>query len=61
MPPLMQWVGLAIPLTYFLEILRGIILRGAGLDALWPQVLTMCLLGLVLIVVSSIRFARTTS
>jgi ABC-type multidrug transport system permease subunit len=61
MPPLMQWVGLAIPLTYFLEILRGIILRGAGLDALWPQVVTMCALGLVLIVVSSIRFARTTS
>jgi ABC-2 type transport system permease protein len=61
MPPVMQWVGLAIPLTYFLEILRGIILRGAGLDALWPQVVTMCALGLVLIVVSSIRFARTTS
>lgn len=61
MPVIMQWVGLAIPLTYFLEILRGIVLRGAGLDALWPQVLAMTALGLVLIVAASIRFARTAS
>ncbi len=61
MPTVMQWIGLFIPMTYFLEILRGIILRGAGLDALWPQVLAMSALGLALILVSSIRFARTTS
>jgi ABC-type multidrug transport system permease subunit len=61
MPTVMQWVGLIIPLTYFLEILRGIVLRGAGLDALWPQVLAMTGLGLALILVASIRFARTTS
>jgi ABC transporter DrrB family efflux protein len=61
MPTVMQWVGLVIPLTYFLEILRGIVLRGAGLDALWPQVLAMTGLGLLLIVAASIRFARTTS
>jgi ABC transporter DrrB family efflux protein len=61
MPTVMQWIGLLIPMTYFLEILRGIILRGAGLDSLWPQVLAMCGLGAVLILVSSIRFARATS
>lgn len=61
MPPVMQWVGYAIPLTYFLEILRGIILRGAGLDALWPSVTAMLALGAFLISVASVRFARTTS
>jgi len=61
MPPIMQWIGLAIPLTYFLEILRGIILRGAGLDALWPQVIAMTGLGLLLIIASSVRFTRATS
>lgn len=61
MPPVMQWVGYAIPLTYFLEILRGIILRGAGLDALWPSVAAMLALGALLISVASVRFARTTS
>jgi hypothetical protein len=31
MPQIMQWLGLLLPLTYFLEILRGIIGRGAGI------------------------------
>jgi len=58
MPPVMQWLGDVIPLTYFLEILRGIILRGAGFAELWPQVAAMLGLATVLIVVASIRFAR---
>jgi ABC-type multidrug transport system permease subunit len=61
MPVIMQWIGYAIPLTYFLEILRGIILRGAGLGELWPSVTAMLSLGIFLIVVASVRFARTTS
>jgi ribosome-dependent ATPase len=61
MPPVMQWLGYAIPLTYFLEILRGIVLRGAGLDTLWPAVTAMLGLGAFLIIVASIRFARITS
>lgn len=60
MPLLMQWVGYAIPLTYFLEILRGVILRGAGMDALWPSTLAMLALGAFVISLASIRFARTT-
>ena len=27
-----------MPLTYFLEVLRGVMLKGVGLDLLWPQV-----------------------
>jgi len=61
MPTVMQWIGYAIPLTYFLEILRGIVLRGAGLDSLWPSVTAMLALGLALVTVASIRFARSTS
>jgi hypothetical protein len=44
-----------------LEILRGIILRGAGLAALWPSVTAMLALGLFLIIVASVRFARSTT
>jgi hypothetical protein len=43
-----------------LEILRGIILRGAGIVELWPSVVAMMTLALVLLVASSIRFARST-
>ena len=61
MPFVMQLVGYAIPLTYFLEILRGIILRGAGIAELWPSVTAMLGLGAFLLIVASVRFARTTS
>jgi len=61
MPWFMQAIGYAIPLTYFLEILRGIILRGAGLAQLWPSATAMLALGLFLIIVASVRFARTTT
>lgn len=58
MPPLLQWLGYAIPLTYFLEILRGIILRGAGLADLWVPVVAMLGLGSVVLIAASIRFTR---
>ena len=58
MPAILQWLGYAIPLTYFLEILRGIVLRGAGLFDLWPSVLALFVLGVVLLTVSSVRFSR---
>jgi ABC-type multidrug transport system permease subunit len=58
MPAILQWLGYAIPLTYFLEILRGIILRGAGAVELWPSIVAMLVLGVVLISVASVRFAH---
>lgn len=61
MPPLLQALGYAIPLTYFLEILRGIVLRGAGLPDLWPSVVAMVVLGIALISIASVRFARRTA
>ena len=61
MPPLMQWVGYAIPLTYFFEILRGIILRGAGLADLVQPVVAMLALGSVVLLSASIRFTRRSS
>ncbi len=61
MPSVLQWLGYAIPLTYFLEILRGIVLRGAGLGDLWPSVVAMVALGIVLLSVASVRFSRRTA
>lgn len=58
MPAILQWLGYAIPLTYFLEILRGIVLRGAGLRELWPSVLAMLALGVFLLGIASVRFSR---
>src|SRR5690606_31124638 len=35
MPEPAQWIGLLLPLTYFLDVLRGILLKGVGLEMLW--------------------------
>jgi ABC-type multidrug transport system permease subunit len=47
-----------IPVTYYVQILRGIILRGAGLWALWPQTLILAAFAIVLVWVSSVRFQK---
>jgi ABC-type multidrug transport system permease subunit len=60
MPLPMQVVAYLIPLTYYIDILRGIILRGAGIDQLWPSVIPLLAYGLFVFVFASIRFARTT-
>jgi ABC-2 type transport system permease protein len=48
-----------IPLTYFLQILRGIILKGVGLDVLWPPVLALGAFGLIVFGLSANRFRKT--
>ena len=41
MPRVIQLVTYAIPLRYFLIIVRGVFLKGVGLEVLWPQVLAL--------------------
>jgi len=57
MPQTMQIVANAIPAHHWLTILRGILLKGAGLDVLWPNVLALLVLGLV-IGTFSLRYVR---
>lgn len=57
MPQVLQWFANLIPAHHWLSILRGILLKGAGLDVLWPHVLALAILGSV-IGVFSLRFVR---
>ena len=59
MPPLFQWIGLALPLTHFLLVLRGILLKGVGLSAIWPQVVVLVGFAVGLIVLAVRRFHKT--
>jgi ABC-2 type transport system permease protein len=59
MPALAQWIGALLPLTYYLDILRGVLLKGAGLEALWPQTLALTAFAAVTITLSIRRFAKT--
>jgi ABC-2 type transport system permease protein len=58
MPEAIQWVTYAIPLRYFVEIVRGIFLRGAGLGILWPQIAALAALGGTIFALSAARFEK---
>jgi ABC-2 type transport system permease protein len=59
MPEPAQWLGLLLPLTYFLDILRGVLLKGVGVRDLWQQLGALVVLASVLFVVSVRRFSKT--
>lgn len=59
MPQFAQWIGGAIPLTYFLRILRGILLKGTEFGSIWKDVLSLCAFAVLLITVSSMRFRKS--
>ena len=59
MPTAAQWIGGAIPLTYFLRILRGVLLKGTGFSAIANDVLVLGLFAVVLVTLSAMRFRKS--
>ena len=58
MPEVIQWITYAIPLRYFLVIIRGVFLKDVGFDVLWPQYLALFILGMVLFAGAVSRFRK---
>lgn len=58
MPRIVQWVTYLNPARYFLVIIRGIFLKGVGIDILWPQLLALLILGTVLFEGAVRRFRK---
>ena len=59
MPRAIQYVSYIIPLRYFLEIVRGIFLKGTNLLTLWPQALALTAFGATILTLSILRFRKT--
>jgi ABC-2 type transport system permease protein len=59
MPPLFQWLTYAVPLRYFVVILRGVFLKGVGLEVLWPQAAALFALATVILTLARLRFYRS--
>jgi ABC-2 type transport system permease protein len=58
MPLVAQWIGLVLPLTHFLKVLRGIILKNIGLVELWEPTLVLVALAALFLVLSVRRFSK---
>ncbi|HEX5869049.1 MAG TPA: ABC transporter permease [Longimicrobium sp.] len=59
MPEVMQWVSAALPLTYYLRILRGVLLKGVGLQHLWMEGAMLAVLATLILGMSVVRFSKT--
>lgn len=58
MPWIVQQIGLLLPMTYYLQILRGIILKGVGIEVLWTNVIPLGILSLAVFALSARRFQK---
>jgi ABC-2 type transport system permease protein len=55
MPEVIQWFTYLIPLRYFLIIVRGIFLKGIGLEILWPEVASLAAWGTIVLMLAVMR------
>ena len=58
MPKFVQYLTYINPLRYYLEIIRGIFLKGSGVEILWPQLSTLLIIGLSVITFGSLKFHK---
>ncbi|HEX6750428.1 MAG TPA: ABC transporter permease [Longimicrobium sp.] len=59
MPKVMQWISSVLPLTHYLRVLRGILLKGVGLGDLVPEAAILALMAVVILMLSVARFSKT--
>jgi ABC-2 type transport system permease protein len=59
MPELAQWLGAALPLTYFLTVMRGVLLKGVELSDVWRQALVLVGFAVLLVGMSVRLFSKT--
>ena len=59
LPVFLQTVGYMLPLTYFIFILRSLVIKGAGLELLIPQTFALMAFAIVLLTLAALRFRKS--
>ena len=59
LPLFLQFVGKLLPLTYFVYILRSIVIKGVGINMIMPQVITLTVFAFIMLGLAAIRFKKT--
>src|SRR4051794_19518944 len=58
MPVVVQYLTYLNPVRYFIEIVRGIFLKGSGVTVLWPQMAALAVYGIAVLTLSAARFQK---
>jgi len=61
MPKIIQYLTYLNPLRYFMTIVRGIMMKGASVDALYPEIIAMIMFGVVIFTSSWLRYSKRVS
>ncbi|MGD0499110.1 MAG: ABC transporter permease [Bryobacteraceae bacterium] len=59
MPTVVQYLTYLNPVRYFMEIVRGVFLKGVGVAILWPQILALLVYGTLVLGMSAMRFHKS--
>ena len=59
MPRLAQWIAAVVPLTYFLRIVRGIVVKGVGIEYLWQDTTILAVMGVLAMLLAASRLRKT--
>jgi ABC-2 type transport system permease protein len=58
MPTVVQYLTYLNPLRYFMEIVRGVFIKGVGASVLWPQMVCLAVYGVAALGLSAMRFRK---
>jgi ABC-2 type transport system permease protein len=58
MPTVLRAISYVVPLRYFLIVVRGIILKGVGADALWPEIIALSIFAVLIMGGAALRFRK---
>jgi ABC-2 type transport system permease protein len=58
MPRVLQWISYAIPLRYYLVIIRALLLKGVGIPALTTEIVALAAFGMLLMAAAAVRFHK---
>ncbi len=53
-----RWIGYLLPLTYFIKVARGVMVRGAPIGALWVPLVVLAVMAALVFTASTLRFRR---
>ena len=58
MPKVLQWVSYLIPLRYYLVVIRALLLKGVGFEAIQSEVIALAIFGIVIMTAAALRFRK---
>jgi ABC-2 type transport system permease protein len=58
MPQFLQWVSYAMPLRYYLAIIRVLLLKGVGLESILPDFIALTVFGIAIMTAAAMRFRK---